>query len=382
MRQALYRAALRLLPPGKQVISSLATPLEAGQEAALCRILRRHRARSAEVRLFEQEGRASLLLYQGPGAPLRPDTCFRMASLSKMVTALAALKLWEAGRLDIDGDLSPMLGYPLRHPGAPEVPLTLRLLMSHRAGICDGKAYEEGLLLGTPAPKILGGDSFLQTLPGEAWHYSNFGAGLVACAMEGALGASFEAIMQETVFLPLGIRASFYPQLLQGPLAEAWRILPPRRRPNFDPDERRRRPLSDADVPRPQLHYALAQGNCCMGSRDLQALLSALMAPGFLKEATLQMMQGPLADIGARPTHLKQCLGIFRLDEPAVCGKPLFGHQGNAYGAVHAAFFEPGSGRGLIFLSTGVSEARGAFLCDVVEELLTWGFTGDPWQGT
>ena len=56
-----------------------------------------------------------------------------MASVTKLVVAVAAWRLVDAGRLDLDADIGEILGFRLRHPGHAQVPLTTRLLLTHRS---------------------------------------------------------------------------------------------------------------------------------------------------------------------------------------------------------------------------------------------------------
>ena len=383
MRHAVYRAALRLLPVSKAALRRTGSGLDARREAAVLDILRRHRAIGAELRLFDLQGLVCSYLYgdAGRGRILQPDTAFRLASVSKLVSAACVIRLAQEGWLALDADVNDYLPYSLRHPAAPHMPITLRMLMSHTAGLRDGKAYQQGLKLALPVTRVLAGDSYLESLPGMRWSYSNLGAGLVACVLESVLSQPFESIMQEHLFLPLGMEASFYPQRVRGELADAWRVLPPRLKANFDAGARKLRPLGDADEPKPLHHYHLAQGNCCMNAENLGRLLISLMRPGFFSKSSLVTMHTPQAGFGARSAHLRQGLGVFLLDDPAISAVTLYGHQGNAYGAVHAAFYEPAGGRGLIFLSSGVSEARRGFLCDAAEDVLKLCFDGEgAWQ--
>jgi CubicO group peptidase (beta-lactamase class C family) len=69
------------------------------------------------------------------------DDPVRVASISKLVMAIAVMRLVEQKRLDLDADVSVLLGRRLRHPAHPEVPITLGLLLSHRAGLADGIDY-------------------------------------------------------------------------------------------------------------------------------------------------------------------------------------------------------------------------------------------------
>jgi CubicO group peptidase (beta-lactamase class C family) len=65
------------------------------------------------------------------------DDPVRIASISKLVTALGVMRLVDQGRLDLGRDVSDYLGYPVRHPAFPDRKITLRLLLSHQSGLID-----------------------------------------------------------------------------------------------------------------------------------------------------------------------------------------------------------------------------------------------------
>ena len=73
--------------------------------------------------------------------PVTSDDPVRVASISKLVTAIGVMRLVEAGILTLDADVSDQLGWPLRHPFYPDRPITLRLLLSHRTGLTDNISY-------------------------------------------------------------------------------------------------------------------------------------------------------------------------------------------------------------------------------------------------
>ena len=65
------------------------------------------------------------------------DTMYRIASISKLITTLGVMRLVEEGKLALDADVSTYLGWSLRNPHFPEAPITLRMLLTHRASIAD-----------------------------------------------------------------------------------------------------------------------------------------------------------------------------------------------------------------------------------------------------
>ena len=371
----LYRWAVRCLPRQGKVTAS---DFSGEETAAVQHLLLAHRCLGAVVLSGREQGSFQALAFgkaRMDGAPVQRDTVFRAASISKFVTALGAMKLKEQGKIDLDMDVNACLPFPVRHPQAPDTPITLRMLFTHTAGLRDGEAYNAGIARGEGASALLRQDSFAGHLPGEKWEYSNFGAGLAGAAMEAAIKMDFEELMQETVFKPLGVTATYYPQRVKGELADAIRILPRSKTPNFNARERRQRPNPKAEV-NPEQHYNLAHGALCVNAEALYRLGLAGLKPGFLSGESLNEMRKIAAPFGERASNLSQGIGTFILQEPKILSRPLYGHQGMAYGAVHGLFFDPESGKIAVLLTTGASEARRGVLADINFALLRHFFGG------
>jgi CubicO group peptidase (beta-lactamase class C family) len=138
---------------------------------------------------------------------LTPDAPMRVASISKLVVAVGAWRLVEAGTLDLDADVSALLGWPMRHPGFPHVRVTLRQLLSHTSGLVDGPGYSfplEATLQGSLTPEHWGPGA-----PGQRFEYANLGYGVIASVMEAATGERFDALMTRLVLAPLGLDAGY-----------------------------------------------------------------------------------------------------------------------------------------------------------------------------
>ena len=141
------------------------------------------------------------------GRPLKTDSVIRVASVSKLVVAIAVWRLVEQGKLDLDRDVSLYLGWQLRHPAHPETPVTLRQLLSHTSGIVDGPGYGFALeekLQDKLTPQHLGAGA-----PGKRFEYANLNYGLSATVMEKATGERFDRLMTRLVLAPLKIDAGY-----------------------------------------------------------------------------------------------------------------------------------------------------------------------------
>jgi CubicO group peptidase (beta-lactamase class C family) len=137
------------------------------------------------------------------------DDPVRVASISKLVGAIAVMRLVDAGKIDLDRDVSTYLGWKVRNPAFPDTPITMRQLLTHRTGIRDNIDY------------ILPLDGRLETVlsnpkawepkhkPGSYFAYANLNSPLIAAVMEAAAGERFDLLVAKLVLQPLGIDACF-----------------------------------------------------------------------------------------------------------------------------------------------------------------------------
>ncbi|HEU4967647.1 serine hydrolase [Sphingomonas sp.] len=144
---------------------------------------------------------------EGRGAG--PDDPVRIASISKLITALGVMRLVEAGTLDLDSDVSRWLGWSLRNPNFPDRPITLRLLLSHTSSLKDDVDY--AIPLGTTLRETLADPKAwdAEHPPGSFFRYGNINFPVVASVMEAAAGERFDKLMARLVFAPLKIDACF-----------------------------------------------------------------------------------------------------------------------------------------------------------------------------
>ena len=140
----------------------------------------------------------------------RADTLYRIASISKLVTTLGVLKLVEAGRIGLDADASGYLGWRLRNPRFPDVPVTPRMMMSHTSSIRDDGGYNwpASVKLRDVLEKndaMWGGEG----APGTYFTYANLPWGLLGTMIERVSGQRFDRFMRAQVLEPLGVDATY-----------------------------------------------------------------------------------------------------------------------------------------------------------------------------
>ena len=155
-------------------------------------------------------------------------------------------------------------------------------------------------------------------------------------------------------------------------MADSWRVLPRER--CFDAEKRisAAAPLTEAD---PERHYLLASGSLFLTAEALARL--ALVAwnghDGFLSPECLSLMQTPTVPWPRQEVCLRHGMGLLKLDDQAIVKKPLWGHQGFAYGAVNGVFFDE-EGSGFACLNSGVSEQRQGHLAVINRDLIRFFF--------
>ncbi|HEV2569954.1 serine hydrolase domain-containing protein [Sphingomonas sp.] len=133
----------------------------------------------------------------------------RIASISKLIVAIGVMRLAEAGTLQLDADVSDRLGFKLRNPHFPDVPITLRLLLSHRSSLKDDVDY--AIPLGRTVRDTLSDPKAwdAEHPPGTFFRYGNINFPVIASVMEQATGERFDLLMARLVFKPLQIDACF-----------------------------------------------------------------------------------------------------------------------------------------------------------------------------
>jgi CubicO group peptidase (beta-lactamase class C family) len=213
--------ALALLCPARTANA------EPSRESVLA-LLEKHGRPGASVALIENGkidwARGYGLRELGGTEPVTPGTLFQAGSISKPVAALGAILLVEQGKLDLDQDVNarlaswrvPQNAFSLRQP------VTIRLLLSHRAGVIvpGFPGYAAGarvptilqVLEGRPpanTPAIV-----VDMPPAGSYRYSGGGFCILQQLMIDASAAPFEDTMHKLVLQPLGMTSSTYRQPL------------------------------------------------------------------------------------------------------------------------------------------------------------------------
>ncbi len=282
--------------------------------------------------------------------PVTPDTCFKLASVSKLVTATAVMRLVDAGRLDLDENVGHLLGnpaYEAANPRFPEISLTCRHLMSHTAGIRDAtgpfSSHRKLSEILNPAVNRQKSGFLKDSPPGSAYMYSNYGAGILGCVLEALTGKRLTDAVRELLFDPMGIDAAYDPSLLRHPenIVTTYKASGS---PSVTRSYRLKQAYrSEINIDR---DYGESYGGLWMRGEDL-CRIGILLCDGgvidgtrLLSEETVTEMLSSQTGKGGITADSPYGLNVERVTG-LLPGHLLYGHQGMANGVLCSLYFDP-----------------------------------------
>jgi CubicO group peptidase (beta-lactamase class C family) len=157
------------------------------------------------------------------GIAMTPRSVMGTASVSKIVTAIAVMQLYERGLLDLDDPIQKYLPFAIRHPKYPDANITVSQLLNHTASTSNGPSLWKCYSCGEqplsqrewvqnyflPDGKYYHKEgNFGPGKPGEQFLYSNAGYGLLACLVEVVSGLPFDRYCAVNIFSPLKMENS------------------------------------------------------------------------------------------------------------------------------------------------------------------------------
>jgi CubicO group peptidase (beta-lactamase class C family)/D-alanyl-D-alanine dipeptidase len=268
--------------------------------------------------------------------PATADTVYRVGSVSKLFTDIAVMQLVERGQVDLDAPVTTYLpGFTPTNPFG--TPITLRHLMSHRAGLV--REPPVGHYFDDSAPTLAAtveslNRTTLVYAPGARIKYSNAGIAVVGRVLEVMAKRPFAEALRDRVLEPLGLKKSaFAPSpAVTGDLAKAfmWTYHGTR-----------------FDAPTFQLGMAPA-GSMYSTVNDLGHFMSTLFQRSVtLKPETLESMWTPQFS----PPGMRSGYGL-GFDVSSFDGQRRVGHSGAIYGFATDVQALPDSKLGVAIVTT------------------------------
>lgn len=298
------------------------------------------------------------------GVPVTEKSYFRCASVTKLVTGIGLMKMMDEGILAPDEDISTYLGYTVRNPRYMDTPITLRMLMSHTAGLVENSGFssKSSILSSMIDLKKKAGSNFKKEVaPGSAYTYSNFGAGITGAIIESVTGKDVSSYMREFLFAPLGIDAAYTVHQLEEPEY----ICATYKKDGSlyaAPSYMLKQPYDEFATP--DTHYRVTIGSLLIRPKDLMKLGVALCGDGTVDGVRVLSEEAIAA---MRAEHSPQTDGItadspysfFTIRQDTLFeGRRVYGHQGTDEGVVCNLYVEPETETVIVVMSNGCNTTR------------------------
>lgn len=285
--------------------------------------------------------------------PLTNENIFRIASISKSFSATAIMQLVEAKKVNLDQDVSDLIGFKVRNPKFPETVITLRLMLSHLSSINDNQGYFS-LDSINPAKSVNWYKCYNNYEPGKKYEYCNFNFNMIGTIIEKVSGERFDAYIQNHILNPLQLYGGYYVNGLdKSKFATIYEYQPDAAKFVASPNAYAPR---TAEIAAYQMGYSAPifspTGGMKISAKDLATYMMMHANYGkyngvrIISKKSSKIMQTAVSDI--------EPYG-FALETPAsiIDGKRMIGHTGSAYGLYSAMFFDPQEKFGIVVISNG-----------------------------
>ena len=254
----------------------------------------------------------------------------RIASNTKMFTAVVVLQLVGEGRIELDAPVERYLPGLVRGKGIDGRKITVRQILQHTSGLADydvalvGKDYGKVQHTYFEPQQLLDAALSQKALfaPGKGWSYSNANYVLAGLIVQKVTGRPISEEITKRIITRIGLRHTYWPALGDQSIREPH---PQGYFPAADGS------LADVTVGDPSMSWAAGQLNGT--PRDLNRFLSALLGGELLKPEQLKQMQTTVAANDFDATGgARYGLGLARVK--LSCGGFAWTHGGDAPGYV------------------------------------------------
>ncbi len=282
------------------------------------------------------------------------DSCYRIASVTKLVSAIGLMQLLEEKNIPLDTPMSDVLGYQVVNPAFPEEPITIRQVLSHTSSFVQANQYHPKWETLPRKNKYFSA----KDKPGDKYVYSNLNGGFFGAMIEALSGQSVNTYMQEHVFRPLGINAAYHAALLPDQSDIAQKLnkdgsLSASNRAVMGTFKK----YNDTCDPRQNNDHTV--GGLYISANGLIRIIAMLEQGGeldgvrILKEETVQLMMQDQHLIPGSSVHCESEYGLSVARVYDMPGGTWYGHQGKYLGLSSNIYFQPDTGLSVAVIANG-----------------------------
>lgn len=291
--------------------------------------------------------------------PCANDTVYRVASVSKLVSAASMMTLFDKGKITPYSRLTELTGIPFDREGGS--PILLWHLMTHTAGLNDNALYNSAVEFKYDTPgckyypltEVLGSGGSIT--PGAQYSYTNFGMGTIGAVIEKISGEYFAEYTDSALFRPMGLNAGYCVDQIydRNKIANIYQAgslsyIPKNSKCNrafyreFDLGE----------------SYLSAATELLISAPDLAKIGIVLSGDGtlngkrILSKEAVDLMNKTFFSV---PGEHEMGLSVRKYKDAVVSGRTICGHPGQALGNVNGLYYDPSDGTGIAICTSGCS---------------------------
>ena len=278
---------------------------------------------------------------------------FRIASISKSFTATSIMQLVDAGKVNLDEDVSNLIGFTVRNPKFPDKIISLRLMLSHLSSINDNEGYFN-LDVIDPNKNPNWMKAYSDYAPGDSFLYCNLNYNMIGAILERASQQRFDDYVIQQVLKPLSLYGGYdVTKLDSSRFAYIY---------EYNTDSKKYTRSAGAYAVRSELKdgYQLGRttpvfsptGGMKISAPDLAQYMMMHMRMGKYKGGKLFSKKNAI--LMQEPVSIKEPYGFaLETSTTMIPGETLIGHTGVAYGLYSAMFFHPDKEYGIVVIING-----------------------------
>ncbi|MEG0517997.1 MAG: serine hydrolase domain-containing protein [Bacteroidales bacterium] len=298
---------------------------------------------------------------------LKNDDLFRIASISKSFTATAIMQMVEQGKIDLEGDVSKYLGFPIRNPTYPTIPITIRMLLSHSSSLNDSEGYFTINVI-NPDSSSTHINAYSDWEPGTKYDYCNLGFNTLGTILERVSGERFDQYIVNHILKPVGAYGGYNVGELDSTKFVTLYEEQPDGSFTPSPDAYAKRTAQIANY-----HFGYSApifsptGGMKISATDLAKVMMMHMNLGKIAQPgspdSLQVIDRHSAELMQTkmisPTAEGDSYGFaLRISDRLIDGKTMIGHTGSAYGVYTTMFWDQERKNGFVVLISGCKSTR------------------------
>lgn len=287
--------------------------------------------------------------------PMTASNAFKVGFCGRVVVPIAIYQLAEQKKLSLKDDISKYLGFELRNPDCPEIPITITHFLKQLSTLSESDGHSKSL---KSIANLKADDPDFANLwgngkPGVTYNKFVKGTIILAAVVEKVSGQRFDEYAQEHIFAPLGIKASYSPHDFEsGVLATSYKY----NAGEFTPFKLYKKYNREDYVLGDSIFKMRVNNDLMISAEDLAKILLTIVNNGYCPLTKATIFSDETAAKMLKPNKSNKRSGCAGITTKWVDGV-LFYYATGAFGGTSGIWgFDPATKTGFVTITNGVAE--------------------------